>query len=106
MVDEKFRKALANMCEEQQLEEDEQPIILDNMSYDGSILGVTDDNRIVYSYESMVEELMEDEGWDEADAIEWIDYNTIRAIPYMESYGKAPIILYDTKEAILEKYGE
>ena len=104
MVDEKLRKALANMCEEQQLEEDEQPIILDNMSYDGSIVGVTDDNRLVYSYESMVEELMEDEGWDETEAVEWIDYNTIRAIPYMGE--RAPIILYDTKETILEKYGE
>ena len=106
MVNEKLRKALANMCEEQGLEESEQPILLDNMSYDNSIVGVTEDNRIVYDYNKMVEELMEDEGWSETDAIEWLDYNTIRAIPYMESRGRAPVILYDTAETILEKYGE
>ena len=106
MVNEKLRKALQNLCEEQGLEESEQPIILDNMSYDNSIVGITEDNRLVYDYNKMVEELMNDEGWSETDAIEWLDYNTLRAIPYMESHGRAPIILYDTVETILEKYGD
>lgn len=104
MKDERFRKALAAMCEEMQLEEDEQPIILDSMAYDRSIVGVTDDNRLIYSYQKMVEELMEDEGWSEEEAVEWIDYNTIRALPYAGP--KAPIILYDDREEILLKYGD
>ena len=29
-----------------------------------------------------------------SDAMEFIDYNTIRAIPYMKSQGKEPIIQY------------
>lgn len=102
----KIRKALANMCEEMGLEEDEQPLILDNMSYDNSIIGVTEDNRLIYSYPKMVEELIKDEGWTEEEAVEWLDYNTLRAIPYMASYGKAPLIMYDDVETVLEKYGE
>ena len=38
------------------------------------------------------EGLNEDEAY--TSAIEWISYNTIRAIPYMKSYGKEPIIAY------------
>ena len=43
----------------------------------------------------MVEELMQDEEWSYEDAVEWIDYNTIRSLPYMESEGKVPIIIYE-----------
>lgn len=67
-------------------------LVFDNHAYDNSIIGVTLDGRVVYGYEPMVNELMTDEGWDELDAIEWIEYNTIRAIPYCGE--KAPIIVY------------
>ena len=70
----------------------EDAIIFDNMSYDGSIIGVTTDDRVVYSYDKMVEELMQDEEWSYEDAVEWIDYNTIRALPYAGE--NAPIIMY------------
>ena len=67
-------------------------ILLENHAYDNSIIGVTLDDRVIYCYELMVQELMNDEGWDELDAIEWIEYNTIRALPYA---GKnAPMIVY------------
>lgn len=70
----------------------EDAIVFDNMSYDGSIIGVTTDDRVVYSYDKMVEELMQDEEWSYEDAVEWIDYNTIRALPYAGPNG--PIIMY------------
>ena len=70
----------------------EDAIVFDNMSYDGSIIGVTTDDRVVYSYDKMVEELMQDEEWSYEDAVEWIDYNTIRALPYAGP--KGPIIMY------------
>ena len=35
----------------------EDAIVFDNMSYDGSIVGVTTDGRVVYDYDKMVEEL-------------------------------------------------
>ena len=70
----------------------EDAIVFDNMSYDGSIVGVTTDGRVIYDYDKMVEELMKDEGWSYEDAAEWIDYNTIRSIPYAGP--GAPIIMY------------
>ena len=70
----------------------EDAIVFDNMSYDGSIVGVTTDGRVVYDYDKMIEELMEEEGWSYEESAEWIDYNTIRSIPYAGP--SAPIIMY------------
>ena len=67
-------------------------VVFDNYAYDNSIIGTTFDGRAIYCYGLMVEELMRDKGWDEIDAIEWIDYNTLRALPY--AGGKAPMIVY------------
>ena len=69
----------------------EDAIVFDNMSYDGSIVGVTTDGRVVYNYDKMVEELMEDEQCSYEEAADWIDYNTIRALPYAGENG--PIIM-------------
>lgn len=63
-----------------------------NYDYAPALIGVTYDNRTVYDYELMVQFLMETEGCTEEEAREWIDYNTIRALPYMGEY--APIIMY------------
>lgn len=68
----------------------EDSVVFDNASYDNSIIGVSTDGRVVYSFSKMVKELMTDNGWSEMDAIEWIEYNTIRALPYLG--GNAPII--------------
>ena len=65
---------------------------LTNYSYDDALIGVSEDNRAVYDYDKMVEWLVKEESWTELEAIEWIDYNTIRALPYMGD--KAPIIMY------------
>lgn len=71
----------------------EDAIVFDNMSYDGSIIGVTTDGRVVYDYDKMVEELMEDEQCSYEEAADWVDYNTIRALPYAGPNG--PIIMYN-----------
>ena len=70
----------------------EDAIVFDNMSYDGSIVGVTTDGRVVYDYDKMVEELMQDENCSYEEAADWIDYNTIRALPYAGENG--PIIMF------------
>ena len=70
----------------------EDAIVFDNMSYDGSIVGVTTDGRVVYDYDKMIEELMQDEGWSYEDAIDWVEYNTIGSLSYAGSNG--PIIMY------------
>lgn len=66
-------------------------IILDNSAFDNSIIGVTLDGRLIYDYDKMIEELIDDDGMSFDEAMEWIDYNTIRALPYAGS--GAPIII-------------
>lgn len=68
-------------------------IILKNFSYDSALIGISEDGRAIYDFEKMVEWLMEEEGWSDIDAIEWIEYNTIRALPYAGE--KAPIVAYE-----------
>lgn len=69
----------------------EDVVIFSNYSYDDALIGVTHDNRAVYDYDLMVEWLVSHEGFSYEDAIEWIEYNTLRAIPY---YGNtAPIVM-------------
>ena len=71
--------------------------MLTDYSYDTALIGVTTDNRAVYDFNKMVSCLIEDQGFkDETEAIEWIEYNTLRAIPY---FGEgAPIIIYPLEE--------
>ena len=44
------------------------------------------------SYDKMVKWLIEEEGFEETDAEEWINYNTIRALDYAGS--DSPIIMH------------
>lgn len=67
-------------------------VILKDYSYDDALVGVTEDGRAVYDYGKMVLWLMETEGMAEDEAIEWVEYNTIRALPYFGP--DAPIIMY------------
>ena len=102
MKDLKFRKALDTMVEDQGIEEE--VLILDNHAYDKSIIGITEDGRLIYDFEKMIQEFMEDEDCDETEAIEWLEYNTMRALPYMGE--RAPIIITESRDSILEKYGD
>lgn len=71
-------------------------IVFDDPSYCKAFVGLSDDGRAVYDFEKMIESLMEEDGMEYSDAIEFIEYNTIRAIPYMG--GRGPIILYPIDE--------
>lgn len=77
---------------------DEDAIVFDSPSFDNSIIGVTTDGKVVYDYEKMVVELMKDDDISEQEAIDWIEYNTIRSIPYAGEM--APIIMFTFKEGI------
>lgn len=68
-------------------------IVLESPSYINAVVGITNDDRVVYSYPLMVEYLVTTDHMSEEEAIEFIDYNTVRALPYMGE--KAPIILFD-----------
>jgi pyoverdine/dityrosine biosynthesis protein Dit1 len=69
----------------------EDSLVFDSPSYDDAIVGVTTDDRIVYSYEKMVEQLMQEMGCERIDAIDFLEYNTVRALAYMGN--DAPIIV-------------
>lgn len=69
----------------------ENVVIFQNYSYDAALIGVTEDNRAVYDFDKMVAWLMETEGFTQDEAIEWIEYNTIRALGYAGE--GAPIIM-------------
>lgn len=67
-------------------------LLFDNPSYDDALIGVTEDGRAVYDFEKMVAWLVENDGLDDLEAVEWIEYNAIRALPYEGD--RAPIIMY------------
>lgn len=69
---------------------------LTNFSYDTALIGVTDDNRAVYDFDLMVKWLIDTEDFSQENAVEWIEYNTIRALPYFGD--DAPIIMYRLNE--------
>lgn len=60
-------------------------------SYDTAIIGITDDDRVVYSFNKMVEYLMVEEQMTQDDAIDFICYNTIRSLSYYDN--NTPIIV-------------
>ena len=68
---------------------------LTDYSYDTALIGVSHDDRAIYDYDLMVQWLVNEEGLSEEEAVEWIDYNTIRALPYDSS---GPIVLYRFRE--------
>jgi hypothetical protein len=70
----------------------EDSIVFDRPAFDNSIIAITTDGRAVYDYHKMVVELMEDDGISEEEAIDWIEYNTLRAIPYAGDM--APIVVF------------
>lgn len=66
-------------------------VVFENPSYETAIVGYdVHTNRIIYDYELMIDYLVENEQMNEDEAVEFIDYNTIRSLDYVENH---PIIL-------------
>ena len=66
-----------------------------NYSYDDALIGVTDDNRAVYDYNKMVEWLVKEHNFTDEEAIDWINFNTLRSLPYIDN---APIIMFPLED--------
>lgn len=73
-------------------------VILENYSYDDALIGIDSCGRAVYDFDKMVAWLMDEEGWSYDDAVEWIEYNTIRALSYAGP--GAPIIMYHLEDEL------
>lgn len=74
----------------------EDVLTLHKYSYDDALIGVTSSNQAVYDFDKMVKWLMDTEGFTYEDAVEWIEYNTIRSLPYFGPH--APIVMYSLEE--------
>ncbi len=61
-------------------------------SFDDAAVGMTSDGRLVYDYGLMIKSMARKDGISEEDAMEFIDYNTIRSIPYAGE--NAPVVMF------------
>ncbi len=91
-------------------------IVLEPRSiFDPAIVGFDDTNQqVLYSYDLMVASLSKDnqdsgsyeEGHDAyTTAVEWIDFNTLRAIPYMGEH-QPIVMIWNDEENQLERWDE
>ncbi|MBP5364569.1 MAG: helix-turn-helix transcriptional regulator [Bacteroidales bacterium] len=69
----------------------EDTVVLESPDYLSAIVGISNDGRLIYDYEKMVEHLVATDGMDYEEACEFIDFNTIGALPYMGE--KRPVIM-------------
>jgi len=74
----------------------EETIVFENPSYCEAFIGITTDGRAVYDFEKMCGCLMDEDDMTYEDAVEFIEYNTIRAIPYIGHM--APEVMYPIME--------
>lgn len=74
----------------------EEILIFENYSYDDALIGVTEGNRAVYDFDKMVAWLCKKEGFSKSEAIEWVNYNAVRAASYAGA--DAPIIMHRLDE--------
>ena len=66
-------------------------VVLECPSYISAVVGISTDGRLIYSRDLMARYLSRKDGMSELDAEEFIDFNTVGALPNMGE--KAPIIM-------------
>ena len=93
------REDYINIADEYNQKNGRQTILLEPRKFcDKAILGVVETNggmRIAYSRTKFVLGLMKSNGWTSDEAVEWYEYKTLRALPYMESEGLSPLMVED-----------
>lgn len=83
--DPKFN-TVEELCEYLKAQGHEETVFFENPSLVKAIIGITDSEQLIYDYDLMIAAAMDEEGWTCEEAIEWIEYNTLRSIPYMGNY--------------------
>lgn len=73
-------------------ENDLEIVVFNNPSYESAIMGLSTNYEVIYDYDLMIEYLVENDNITPGEAIDFIEYNTIRALPYIIGQHK-PIIL-------------
>ena len=73
--------------------EDVEIMLVDDEAYYESLVGITDDERAVYDKDKMAEEYAAAYKCSYEEAMEYIEYNIVRALPYYENDSpKGPIL--------------
>lgn len=67
-------------------------IIFTDPSYEDAIIGISLDGNVIYDYDKMIKYLMDKNHMTYDDAVEWIDYNVISQLLYVDK--KLPIIIH------------
>lgn len=62
--------------------------------YKDAIVGLSsDNNHVIYSYDRLRTSMMIVNKWSYEEADEWISYNVLRSLPYMQPY--EPIVMME-----------
>jgi hypothetical protein len=69
----------------------EDSIVLDPPFLDAAIDGISHNGRVIYDYVKLVEAYAENSEMSMEEAAEFVDYNTIRSLDYIEN---GPIVKY------------
>lgn len=69
----------------------DETVLFENPPYRHAVVGISQDDRLIYSERKILEYLILEEGLSVEDAYEELSYNIIRSLPYMGE--KAPIIM-------------
>jgi len=70
----------------------EEIVVFSNPGYEDAIIGVSHDNRAVYSYDKMIKWLCETDSMTPENAADYISYNSIGALC---GDSDLPIVVYD-----------
>lgn len=77
-------------------------VVFKDPEFEGALIGVSTDERAVYDYDKMVDSLVQSGSFTQEEAEEWISYNTIRSLDYMDCKS-SPVIVRKLEEG--EYYG-
>jgi hypothetical protein len=93
----KEQKEKIEQINKQLAEKGESAILLgsdeDNYIFADAIVGISENpTQIMYDPEKVIQAFMKQNDWNYEDALEWYEYNTVRAVEYLSDENK-PILL-------------
>lgn len=74
----------------------EYAVVFSNPDYDEAIIGISHDDQVIYDYDKMIEHLIKKEHMTEEEAVDFISYDTMRALPYAGD--SPPIIMFGLEQ--------
>ncbi|MDD4280237.1 MAG: hypothetical protein PHX74_10955 [Candidatus Sumerlaeales bacterium] len=69
----------------------EEAVLFENPEYDNAIIGEDTEGRAVYDFWKMADLLVQRDGMTSEEAVEFVEFNAIRSLPYAGDM--APIVL-------------